>query len=227
MTQSLFGANSYWDINGATAGAGGATPSGLWSGANWSTSSAGTAATASWTSGNTAIFSAGTDATGSYTITLSGTQNASALSFATGTATLTGGTLSLAAPGNVSVTTKGIVSSLISGSAGLTKAGSGELLLSGANTFTGNLTNRAGILTLDNNSAGGAADISLNPNGSPVTLHSSVNGTELANNINMVGSSSTVEIDADNNNTLTLDGTISGPHNWTANGRGTLVLAGS
>jgi fibronectin-binding autotransporter adhesin len=57
----------YWDTNGATAGAG--TGAGLWSGTNWSTSSAGTAATQAWTSGATAVFSAGTNLAGAtYTV---------------------------------------------------------------------------------------------------------------------------------------------------------------
>lgn len=66
----------YWDRNGNTTGAGGASPSGTWvnnnsdPNRNWSTSSAGTAATARWDDGNYAVFSAGTDATGSYTVTV-------------------------------------------------------------------------------------------------------------------------------------------------------------
>src|ERR1041385_3703508 len=59
----------YWDINGATAGAGGATPSGLWEGANWSTDSTGASATGNWVEGGFPRFAAGSDATGSYTVT--------------------------------------------------------------------------------------------------------------------------------------------------------------
>src|SRR5262245_7542998 len=87
-------ANKYWDINGATAGAGGASPAGTWNSSNtlWSTSSAGSSATAAWTAGDKAIFSAGNDATGSFLVTLTGTQDASGgvtieegtVSFATG-----------------------------------------------------------------------------------------------------------------------------------------------
>ena len=70
----------YWDIDGATPGAGGPTPSGTWSGtaANWSSSAAGDVATAAWVSGtgagdgNVAFFSAGSDATGSFTVTIDG-----------------------------------------------------------------------------------------------------------------------------------------------------------
>lgn len=71
------GEGSYWDINGATAGAGGASPAGTWNSGSalWSTSPAGSVATAPWVSGRNAVFSAGSDATGSYTVTV-GDSNA-------------------------------------------------------------------------------------------------------------------------------------------------------
>jgi len=67
-----FAATKYWDINGATAGAGGATPSGTWdtgTTANWSTDSAGAIATTTWAASDAAVFSAGGDATGTFTVT--------------------------------------------------------------------------------------------------------------------------------------------------------------
>jgi hypothetical protein len=79
LTTHVQGATlKYWDIDGATAGAGGATPSGTWdtTTANWNTSSAGTSDATTFVSGTstataqTAVFCAGTDATGDYTITL-------------------------------------------------------------------------------------------------------------------------------------------------------------
>jgi autotransporter-associated beta strand protein len=55
------------------------------------------------------------------------------------------------------------VGGIISGAAfGLTKAGVGTLLLSGANTFTGNATITAGTLIAANNAALGAGTIALN-----------------------------------------------------------------
>jgi fibronectin-binding autotransporter adhesin len=68
---SIHAATKYWDINGTTAGAGGATPTGNWGTgtATWG-DSAGTAATANWVNGDTAVFSAGTDASGSFTVTV-------------------------------------------------------------------------------------------------------------------------------------------------------------
>src|SRR6516225_8529543 len=66
---TIHAANLYWDTNGVTAGAGGATPSGTWdtTTTNWTIDSTGASAGTTWTDGNTATFSAGTDATGIYT----------------------------------------------------------------------------------------------------------------------------------------------------------------
>ncbi len=228
-SQNIFATNLYWDINGAIGGAGGSSPTGTWDNStpNWTTSSAGTSPTEDWLDGNVAVFSAGTDASGNYTILLSGTQSPSGVTFQSGIATLSGGTLSLTGAGDVAVTgTKGVINSAIIGLSGLTKTGSGELVLQGANTFTGNLTNRAGTLTLDNNLSAGGGAIVLNPS-SPVILHSSLAGTTLSNNISLLGSASTIEMDADANNTLALSGVISGSHNWSANGPGFLELAGT
>ena len=94
-TRSLSAAPYYWDLNGATAGSGGPTPSGTWDTTthNWSTSSTGTTATVAYPSSlttNTADFSAGTDATGAYTVTVSGTIQTAGITFEEGTVTLAG-----------------------------------------------------------------------------------------------------------------------------------------
>ncbi|HRT09766.1 MAG TPA: right-handed parallel beta-helix repeat-containing protein, partial [Candidatus Paceibacterota bacterium] len=135
--------------------------------------------------------------------------------------TLTGSSLV-----TVNAAAKGIIAVAVSGTSGLTKASSGELVLSGANLFTGNLTNRAGILTLDNNAAGGAGLIVVDGTAS-ATLRSSQPATTLANDIQLRGTGPAVEINALAGNTLTLSGVISGSRNWTANGPGKLVLAGA
>jgi autotransporter-associated beta strand protein len=187
LPQTIVADNLYWDVNGATAGSGGASPSGSWdtSTPNWNTNSAGTSATTVWTDGNVAIFSAGSDATGSYTITLSGTQSPSGVTFQSGTATLAGGILSLGA-GTVAVNNglKGIIGSTISGSAGLNKISTGELVLTAANNFTGNLTNQAGTLTLNNNSAASSGSIVFNPGvGNTAVLTSSNAAISIGNDI--------------------------------------------
>src|ERR1039458_6482960 len=77
----------YWDINGATDGAGGPTPSGSWEDPSWTTDSTGNLATRSWVEGDFPVFSAGTDATGAYTITASPDRTLAGMQVATGTVT--------------------------------------------------------------------------------------------------------------------------------------------
>src|ERR1035438_7818255 len=90
-------ANSYWDINGTAAGAGGATPSGSWESAYWSTDSTGLSATTTWNEFDYPIFAAGTDATGSYTITAGSPHTVAGMQVALGTVTINGpGILSIA-----------------------------------------------------------------------------------------------------------------------------------
>ncbi len=184
LAQPVLSQSLYWDLNGSANGSGGPAPSGLWdaSTANWNTHALGNGAPSVWSSGNTAVFSAGADATGQYTVTLSGAQTATGLTFEEGTATLAGDGLTLTGSSLVSVNAaaKGIIAVAVSGTSGLTKASSGELVLSGANLFSGNLTNRAGILTLDNNAAGGAGLIVVDGTAS-ATLRSTQPATTLSN----------------------------------------------
>jgi autotransporter-associated beta strand protein len=223
MVASVPAANLHWDANGTTAGAG-ATPTGTWGTDNfWSTSSLGTNVPGAWTSGETAVFSAGGDATSVFTVTLSLVQNANGLTFEEGTVTLTGADLTLAAPGAVVSANTGIIDSVVTGSAGVTKFGNGEVVLKQANTFTGNLTNRAGTLTLENNQAAGSGLIALNPS-APLFLRGTVDVT-LANNISLLASAS-IGLTAEATRTMTLSGVISGSRGFDAGGQGTLVLAG-
>ena len=87
------GTLSYWDRDGATPGAGGATPAGIWdtTTANWSTSSLGDLATGTWTASHAAVFSAGTASTGAYTVQVAGTVTADAVWAKDGTVTLADG----------------------------------------------------------------------------------------------------------------------------------------
>ncbi|HVU08505.1 MAG TPA: autotransporter-associated beta strand repeat-containing protein [Verrucomicrobiae bacterium] len=149
--------NLYWDANGASSGGSSNTVApGTWGVNNfWSTNSAGTSATTGWTSGRTAVFSAGTNVTGAYTVNVSGNQTAGGITFQSGMVTLNGGTITLNSGAKITVNNglSGIINSILAGTAGLTKAGLGTLTLNGKNTFTGGLTNSAGILILTSSNA--------------------------------------------------------------------------
>jgi autotransporter-associated beta strand protein len=151
-------ASQWWDINGASAGAGGATPSGVWDNltANWTTDSTGASATHVYVNdgSSTPTFSAGTDATGAFAVTISGTQQINgftdeegALTLSGGGLTLTGGAITLAKQ----VTFNTPIGSTFSGP--IVKAGAGTMVLGAANTFTNELDVTAGIVSVTNSSA--------------------------------------------------------------------------
>jgi hypothetical protein len=125
----------YWDANGSTPGAGGATPGGNWNGTtpNFNTDPAGGAGGtmgASPAPVDTVIFAAGADATGSYTVTLSGTRPAGKINFTEGNATLAGGTLAVGAFDVSAGVTGTVTSTIASPSSSVIKSGAGTLALS-------------------------------------------------------------------------------------------------
>lgn len=149
----LHAASLYWDGNSTTADADGGA--GTWStGAttNWDT--AATAGTdVVWTDGSDAVFPgvAGT-------VTVTGTVSTPSLTFATTGYSVTGGTITLTGtPVIDTAANNASIASILAGSGGITKNGTGSLTLSGANTFTGTLTVSAGTLKAGNAAALGAA----------------------------------------------------------------------
>ena len=150
----------YWDVDGATAGPGGAAPAGNWDGAatNFNSDATGGGAgffVTSPTAADSVDFSAGTDATGSYTVTVSNTQAASRASIKSGnvtfggTGTLAVATFDVAAGATATVNTAMSGSATLAGVGGITKSGAGTLTLgASALTYTGNTTVSAGTLSI-------------------------------------------------------------------------------
>lgn len=138
----------------------------------------------------------------------------------------TGGTLDLA-PANFTIAGKITGSS----SASLTKVGTGNLLLSGSNTFGGGVIVNGGTLSIDSGTSLGAAPDAPATN---LTLNNSsilrwVGGdVALATNRNILLGAGAPSINIDANSALTIPGVIDGPSaSLTKTGTGTLVLGGS
>lgn len=155
--------SAYWDLNGADAGAGGASPAGTWdaAGTNWNATAAGTNDPVAWTPGLAAVFAAGADATGSYAVSVDGTQDIGGLTFARGDVTLDGGGLRLTEDSwvNVASGSTAVVASPISNDATarqLAKSGAGTLVLSGTNTYAGVTRLEDGVLSVASLGAAGA-----------------------------------------------------------------------
>lgn len=100
------------------------------------------------------------------------------------------------------------VSGVVSGTGALTKAGSGALLLSGANNYAGGTVNNAGVLQINSGTGVGVTVGGLtNNNGATVRINTS---TSIANPVNFNG---TVTIDLNNfGNNAAFTG------NWSGNG---------
>ncbi len=207
---STSAANAYWDINGTTAGAGGATPSGTWSTAatNWNYLADGTGTTFGWTNGDNAVFSAGTDATGTFTATISGGVTAQNITVEEGNVTIAGSTLTLAGTTpTITSSTPMTISSVIAdtAAAGLTKAGTGTLSLTGINTYTGGTTISTGTLQIASAGSLGSGSYAGNIFNSGTFQYSSSAAQTLSGNISGGG----VLIKDTSSSTLTLTGSNS------------------
>ncbi len=112
-----------------------------------------------------------------------------------------------------------ISSSITSSGGGLTKSGAGELLLSGANTFNGQITVNGGMLSAATaaNLGGNATTLSLN-NGMLRLL-----GAGSFSNPMVVGGTN-AGLDVVPGNSVTYTGNISGSGGFTKSGGGNLVL---
>ncbi|RUT97686.1 hypothetical protein EOD23_28250, partial [Mesorhizobium sp. USDA-HM6] len=171
-------ADLYWDVNNSGIGIGG---TGTWNtGAPsvWNTTGNDVAGPfTTWNNANldNAIFS-GTAGT----VTLGTPITVHNLTFLSNGYVLSGGTLTLAGvtptinTGNGAVTQT--INSTIAGAAGLTKAGTGSLVLNGNNTFTGDVTVNAGALVVNASAALGNVANMVNLTGSTLNATGSLSG---------------------------------------------------
>lgn len=151
----------YWDTNGSSSAAGGASPSGTWKNSgsgndNWTTNANGTSSTQVWLANAIAVFSAGTTATGTYTVTVSSTQSVDSIRIDEGTVTFNSGTLTLTGDvPSISVASgrTATFATKLAGSNGLVKTGAGTLYLTNAsNSYTGDTVVSAGTLRVSSTS---------------------------------------------------------------------------
>ncbi|MEJ5020668.1 autotransporter-associated beta strand repeat-containing protein [Ochrobactrum vermis] len=188
---SAAAADRYWDPNGTALGRGGA---GTWNttSAEWSPNGDGVSGPYSaWNNSglDNAIFGGATG-----TVTISGSVTANSLTTEVTGYIFTGGKLDFAGtvPSitvNAGTTT---ISSVIEGTAGLTKAGAGILALNGINTFTGDINISAGQLSAANDAAlGGAGNAIFTATDAIVELV--IGGTGTSRTINL-GSGSTTTL---------------------------------
>ena len=186
------GESLFWTANGSSLGG-----AGTWdtTGTNWSASDTSVSG-AVWDGAKTAVFTNAAD-----TVTV-GTVSANAgIKFSTTGYTLSSGTLTLggsAIASNTITTDTGVtatINSVLSGSAGMTKAGAGTLVLGGANGYTGGTLISAGALQGDTTSLQGTIT-----NTGSIVFNQSTNG---AYGSVLSGTGTLIKIGA---STLTLSG---------------------
>ena len=114
--------------------------------------------------------------------------------------------------------------STISGSGGLTQAGSGTLVLGNANSYTGPTTLSLGTVIVGNNNAFGTSAITWSGN---AALQASTSGITLANNITMLQNGSNGQITGTQNVALNGNLTMSGSNRLTVNTGASLTIGGN
>jgi len=193
ITGGAPGTAYFWDVNDTANGAGGPTPNGLWNGSApvWNTAFYGGPGTFTnlTTLNDDLYFAAGSDATGSFTVDLDGgVREARDLTFKNGAATLSNGTVNLAACSVLSVNAgQAVIRAKISGAGtSLTKTGLGTLSLSGTNTCAGGLVISQGQVTMNHTNANSSGQITLGDvrsGDAPITLSVNVFERNFANAI--------------------------------------------
>ena len=228
ISPGLHAATYYWDTNNSTAGFG--TAGGTWaapttnnSTQGWSTSATGVNAmsgTTTTTTSDALNFGTSTDGLATGNITVTGNLSAGSITFgsASGNITLTTAnqTITLGTGGVITVDSSyATIVPKIAGSNGLTKNGTGTLVVPIPSTYSGTTTVNGGTLRLENLTTNGGADLKNTPgsnflinNGSTLVIHSNAGGN------NRVVS---------NNDTFTFDSNGGGTLEWS---KGNMLLQG-
>ena len=173
--------------------------------------------------------------TGSGFVTLQNNQNllAPAINVTTGTPTISA---PMVFTNNVTVTTTGVndrltASGVITGAGGITKTGPGTVILSGINGYQGKTAVNGGTLTGTNSASLGAA-----PSGLPVADQITINNNAtlaftgsatLASTQGITVGGSNGKLDVSANQTLTVNGALSGSGTLTKTGAGTVDIRNS
>ena len=113
------------------------------------------------------------------------------------------------------------LSGVISGQGGLTKIGTGTLILTGANTYAGGTLLDVGTLGIGSNGALGAGALTMQLS---TTLQFEASGLTLPNRIMLNNADPTIDTGS---NTDTISGVISGPGGLAKLGSGTLIMSGA
>jgi len=123
------------------------------------------------------------------------------------------------------------VSGVVTGSGGLTKNGTGVLLLNGANDFTGGVTIKNGTLSLGNVAGSGTGVITLGDSGGSANVNLATGAGTWANDITVASGSTgnTIAIYNSGSSATVYTGNITLSNNLTvsANGTGSIRLGGN
>ena len=191
-------------------------------------------ATTNWYDGTTNVVWPGGANTATFvatagTVTLSGTENADGLTFSTSGYTLSGGNLTRSTVGTLGVAispglSATIASKIIGTDITLNKLGTGTLILTNNNTYTGGTTLSAGTLGVAQSGALGTGTLSM---ADATTLNAAASGMSITNALSLSGAGTTNTIDTATN-TLTMSGVLSmGGGSLVKAGSGTLSLSGA
>ena len=220
LSATLGSSEAYWTGSGGNS----------WTATNFSPTVGGAASLAGGAlTGSSNVVFAGTGA-GNLTSTLGADYSIGTLTVSTPEVAINGSnTLNVTSSStsgiNISATGNTTIGANLAGNAGLSKSGSGTLLLNGSNTYSGGTTITGGTVVIGTSSALGNSSVTLNP-GSGNTTTIQIGAANLTAGNNLVLNSGTTAIDTNSFNG-SVSGVISSSGALTKLGAGTLTLSGN